>query len=694
MINSLIDDCKCLSSEEKNKIKEYINAFKPDEKSYDIAKVLINNNADYYSILSGIYLTDFRKNPELIKELNLPKTSMNLLNSIIKIENIKLVNEEISTENIKNLLISIANDIRVILIKLADILVDAENIDKFSKSEADNLHLLIKELYVPISARLGLSSIKSELQDLNVKYLYPSEYQKIENELEKLLKNRDIEVEKNIKKLQDLLKKLNIDGKVYGRVKHISSIFNKIKDKNYNISQIYDLLAVRIIVNTESECYEVLSYINSMFEPIDGRFKDYIARPKPNGYKSIHTTVITDNNDPLEIQIRTTKMHEFNEYGVAAHFLYKEKKTKTDELDQKLTWVRKMLENSNLTSSADYLDELKTDLYANEIFVQTPLGKVISLKEESTPIDFAYSIHSQIGNQCVGSKVNGKLVPLSTKLKNGDVVEIITSPNGHPSRDWLKLVNTSIAKNRLKAYFKKQNKEENIRRGKEILEDTCKAKHIELKDLLVDEWLNELYIKWTLKNLDDLYASVGFGSLTSTQVVNKLFNKYKEQQKLQEDITKKIIKKSNSSKDVTFDNNLDNLMVRFAKCCSPVPGDEIIGFVSQGRGITIHAKDCGNVKNFDKNRIVNAYFNDQINKKFDAHINILANKSNTIIVNITKLLSEEKVDISGVNVYNLEKNQQLLSLYVSVKDINELNSIINKLSSLKDVLEVKRAKGE
>lgn len=694
MINSLIDDCKCLLNEEKNKIKEYVNAFKPDEKSYDIAKVLINNNADYYSILSGIYLTDFRKNPELIKELNLPKTSMNLLNSIIKIENIKLVNEEISTENIKNLLISIANDIRVILIKLADILVDAENIDKFSKSEADNLHLLIKELYVPISARLGLSSIKSELQDLNVKYLYPSEYQKIENELEKLLKNRDIEVEKNIKKLQDLLKKLNIDGKVYGRVKHISSIFNKIKDKNYNISQIYDLLAVRIIVNTESECYEVLSYINSMFEPIDGRFKDYIARPKPNGYKSIHTTVITDNNDPLEIQIRTTKMHEFNEYGVAAHFLYKEKKTKTDELDQKLTWVRKMLENSNLTSSADYLDELKTDLYANEIFVQTPLGKVISLKEESTPIDFAYSIHSQIGNQCVGSKVNGKLVPLSTKLKNGDVVEIITSPNGHPSRDWLKLVNTSIAKNRLKAYFKKQNKEENIRRGKEILEDTCKAKHIELKDLLVDEWLNELYIKWTLKNLDDLYASVGFGSLTSTQVVNKLFNKYKEQQKLQEDITKKIIKKSNSSKDVTFDNNLDNLMVRFAKCCSPVPGDEIIGFVSQGRGITIHAKDCGNVKNFDKNRIVNAYFNDQINKKFDAHINILANKSNTIIVNVTKLLSEEKVDISGVNVYNLEKNQQLLSLYVSVKDTNELNSIINKLSSLKDVLEVKRAKGE
>ena len=431
-----------------------------------------------------------------------------------------------------------------------------------------------------------------------------------------------------------------------------------------------------------------------MFEPIDGRFKDYIARPKPNGYRSIHTTVITDNSDPLEIQIRTKEMHEFNEYGVAAHFLYKEKKSKTSSLDEKLTWVRKMLENSNLTSSTDYLDELKTDLYANEIFVQTPLGKVISLKENSSPIDFAYAIHSDIGDKCVGSKVNGKLVPLSTSLKNGDVVEIITNPNAHPSRDWLKIVNTSIAKHRLKSYFKKQNKEDNIKRGKDILEEISKAKRVELKNLLVDEWLNELYAKWSLKGLDDLYASVGFGSLTGTQVINKLFNKYKQQQKLEEVFIKKTNNKISSNKDVTFDNNLDNLLVRYAKCCSPVPGDEIIGFVSQGRGITIHAKDCGNVKNFDRNRIINAYFNDQINKKFEAHIKILANKTSNIILNITKLLSDEKIELSGVNVFNIEKNQQLLSIFVNVKDVNELNSIINKLSSLKDVIEVTRAKGE
>lgn len=694
MLKTLIESNKFLSSEEKDKLINFINIKPISSKSYEIASVLLNNNTDYYSILSGLFLTDFRKNENFIDELNLPDTSINILKSVIKIEKINLVNEEISTENIKNLLISIANDIRVIIVKLADVLVKAKHVDELDKKEADYLHLLIKEVYAPISARLGLSSIKSELQDLNVKYYYPKEYEKIENDLEKLLKNRDIEVEKNIKKLQELLVKLNIDGKVYGRVKHISSIFKKLKDKNYNITQLYDLLAVRVIVNTESECYEVLSYINTMFEPIDGRFKDYIARPKPNGYRSIHTTVITDNSDPLEIQIRTKEMHEFNEYGVAAHFLYKEKKSKTSSLDEKLTWVRKMLENSNLTSSTDYLDELKTDLYANEIFVQTPLGKVISLKENSSPIDFAYAIHSDIGDKCVGSKVNGKLVPLSTSLKNGDVVEIITNPNAHPSRDWLKIVNTSIAKHRLKSYFKKQNKEDNIKRGKDILEEISKAKRVELKNLLVDEWLNELYAKWSLKGLDDLYASVGFGSLTGTQVINKLFNKYKQQQKLEEVFIKKTNNKIRSNKDVTFDNNLDNLLVRYAKCCSPVPGDEIIGFVSQGRGITIHAKDCGNVKNFDRNRIINAYFNDQINKKFEAHIKILANKTSNIILNITKLLSDEKIELSGVNVFNIEKNQQLLSIFVNVKDVNELNSIINKLSSLKDVIEVTRAKGE
>ncbi len=694
MLKNLIESNKFLSSEEKDKLINFINIKPISSKSYEIASILLNNNSDYYSILSGLFLTDFRENENFIDELNLPDTSINILKSVIKIEKINLVNEEISTENIKNLLISIANDIRVIIVKLADVLVKAKHVDELDKKEADYLHLLIKELYAPISARLGLSSIKSELQDLNVKYYYPKEYEKIENDLEKLLKNRDIEVEKNIKKLQELLVKLNIDGKVYGRVKHISSIFKKLKDKNYNITQLYDLLAVRVIVNTESECYEVLSYINSMFEPIDGRFKDYIARPKPNGYRSIHTTVITDNSDPLEIQIRTKEMHEFNEYGVAAHFLYKEKKSKTSSLDEKLTWVRKMLENSNLTSSTDYLDELKTDLYANEIFVQTPLGKVISLKENSSPIDFAYAIHSDIGDKCVGSKVNGKLVPLSTSLKNGDVVEIITNPNAHPSRDWLKIVNTSLAKHRLKSYFKKQNKEENIKRGKDILEEICKAKRVELKDLLIEDWLNELYVKWSLKGLDDLYASVGFGSLTGTQVINKLFNKYKQQQKFEEVFTKKTNNKISSNKDVTFDNNLDNLLVRYAKCCSPVPGDEIIGFVSQGRGITIHAKDCGNVKNFDKNRIINAYFNDQINKKFEAHIKILSNKTSNIILNITKLLSDEKIELSGVNVFNIEKNQQLLSIFVNVKDVNELNSIINKLSSLKDVIEVTRAKGE
>lgn len=695
-IKSLINNYNNISLEEKEFIESVLNKIKLNEKSYLITKNLIENKADFISILCGLFLTDYRHNKDFIKDINLPEICFTILNSILKIENINIVDKEINTENIKNLLISIANDIRVIMVKLADVLASCEKIEELDKNEADNLHLLIKELYAPIAARLGLSVLKSKLQDHNIKYYHTEQYNKINEDLNNLIDNREEEIAKNVKILEDMLKKLNIEGKVYGRVKHISSIFNKLQDKNYTLNRIYDLLAVRVIVNTESECYEVLSNINSIYEPLDGRFKDYIARPKANGYKSIHTTVITENNDPLEIQIRTVSMHEFAEYGIAAHFLYKEKKSKTSSLDEKLKWVRKMLENSDFSTAYDYLDELKTDLYANEIFVQTPLGKVISLKENSTPIDFAYAIHTDVGNKCVGSKVNGKIVPLTSKLKNGDIVEIITNPNSRgPSRDWLKIVNTHGAKTKLNAFFKKEMKEENIKRGKSYLEATCKAKHIDLKVLLVDEWLQELYDKWSLKTLDDLFASVGYGGLTSTQVVNKLLNKYKAKQKLENSNLEKSLTKSKSSdKGISFDDGLSGLMIRFSKCCTPVPGDEIIGFISQGRGVTIHSKDCLNVKNLDKNRIINAYFTDVQNKRFNAHINIVANKTNNIILNITKLISEQKIDLTGVNVINLENNTILLKIFVDVKDKEELLLLMQKIESLKEVINVKREKGE
>lgn len=696
-IKSLLKDYNNITLEEKTTIENIIDKVNfLNKKSFKIVKVLIENKADFVSILCGILLTDYRKDKDFIKDLNLPEISVTILNSILKIEKINIVDKEISTENIKNLLISIANDIRVILVKLADVLATCENIEELDQNEAETLHHLIKELYAPISARLGLSVLKSKLQDYNLKYFYKKEYEKINGDLNNLIQNREEEIAKNVSKLENMLERLNIQGKVYGRVKHISSIFNKLQDKNYSLSRIYDLLAVRVIVNTESECYEVLSNINSLYEPLDGRFKDYIARPKANGYKSIHTTVITENNDPLEIQIRTFQMHEFAEYGIAAHFLYKEKKSKTSNLDEKLKWVRKMLENSDFSTTYDYLDELKTDLYANEIFVQTPLGKVISLKENSTPIDFAYAIHTDVGNKCVGSKVNGKIVPLTSNLQNGDVVEIITNPNSRgPSRDWLKIVNTHGAKTKLNAFFKKEMKEENIKRGKSNLEATCKAKHIELKCLLVEEWLQELYEKWSLKTLDDLYASVGYGGLTSTQVVNKLLNKYKAKQKQENlDIEKSITKSKSSDKGISFDDGLSGLMIRFAKCCTPVPGDEIIGFVSQGRGVTIHSKDCLNVKNLNKERIINAYFTDVQNKRFNAHINIIANKTNNIILNVTKLISEQKIDLTGVNVNNLENNMILLKVYVDVKDRDELLLLMKKIENLKEVVSVQREKGE
>lgn len=678
-----------LSEEEKNTIYEILSNSK-SKKSKEILEVLVENKADYVCLVCGAILDDYRIDPTIISKHNLPEVCQSILASIIKIENIKIVNEEISTNNIKNLLISMANDLRVILIKLAETVVICENPKDQTKEELNNLHLIVKELYVPICARLGLSVLKNRLQDLNLKYYHPKDYEKITKELNALIENRDEEISKNKKILQRLLKKLKIDGEVYGRAKHISSIYNKLQDKHKKLNQIYDLLAVRIIVNTEEECYEVLSNINSIYEPLDNRFKDYIARPKANGYRSIHTTVITQDNDPLEIQIRTKEMHEFAEYGIAAHFLYKEKKTKISSLDDKLIWIRKMLENTDLSSASDYLDELKADLYANEIFVQTPLGKVINLNENSTPIDFAYLIHTDIGNKCVGCKVNNKLVPLTTKLKNGDVVEIITNQNAKPSRDWLKIVTTHQARSKLNSFFKKEMKDENIKNGKQILEATSKQKKVELKSLLNEEWLEELYQKWSLKGLDDLYASVGYGSLTSTQVINKLLNKYKAKQKSEETLKIQPRKNSNEDNGVIFENNLQGLLVRFAKCCSPIPGDEIVGFISKGNGVTIHNKECKNVQNFDEDRLINVKFCNE-GKLFNAHLVVFSEKKENLVMNVTKTIFNEKINLTGLNVVDSNK-EIILHIYIDVKDINQLQDLINKLAVVNGVIDIKRAR--
>ncbi|MGN1208345.1 MAG: RelA/SpoT family protein [Christensenellales bacterium] len=707
MINKLIDGYKYFSGEEKESLKTMLEQMPPmNEESAKIAKILMANNADYLTIASGIFLADFRKNQHLLDDVEFlhetdKEECLGILRAVLKIEEVNISNNEISTENIKNLLLSIANDIRVVLIKLADVVVKAQifndkldkNVSEEEKIEAQSLHLLIKELYAPISARLGLSFIKNLLQDYNIRYYHKSEYDQICNELDKICKNRNEEIEINISKINQILTNSKINAKVYGRVKHISSIYNKLKDKKYSISQIYDLLAVRIVVDSVEKCYEALALINANYTPIDDRFKDYIARPKPNGYQSIHTTVITENNYPLEIQIRTHQMHEFAEYGVAAHFLYKEKQTKKSTLDEKLIWVKKIIESKEFSSAQDYLTELKNDLYANEIFVQSPLGKVISLKENSSPIDFAYAIHSDVGNHCVGAKVNGKLMPLSTPLNNGDVVEILTNSNAKPSRDWMKFINTKEARNKLNAYFRKELKDENIKRGKQMLEETCKSKHIELKSLLVDDWLEELFDKWSLKSIDDLFASVGHGSLTSTQVVNKLLSKFRQNQKEEEQAVVKFSKAKASEKGVVFDSGVSGLLVRFAKCCLPVPGDEIVGFISHGRGVTIHTKDCKNVKALCKDRLINAKFAEEQKEKFNAHLTIVASKNNNVVLNITKVIINEKFDLTGVNVSNTA-GQIIVEVYVDVKNLTELKFLINKLEKISDVVEVKRAKGE
>ena len=466
---------------------------------------------DYEMIYAGMILPLLRENNLDVSTLEEYKSAIELCYSVLKIENISL-GEESSVEDVRSMLVAMAKDIRVIILKLADTLNSARHMKELSEEQKSKLHKSVTNIYVPLASRLGISYIKSELQDLDLSYTQPNEYKRLLKALAEDQEQRKNQIESVSQEIKNMLADLKINGEVYGRLKHVSSVYNKIHQKNYLLSEIYDLSAIRVLVENVNECYSVLGIVHTKYQPLDGRFKDYIAKPKANGYQSLHTTVLVDGR-PLEIQIRTKNMHLHAEYGIAAHFLYKEHKKKINSLDDKLIAIKKMLENPNLTDTKDIISQLKQDVYSGEIFVQSPKGKIINLPENSTSIDFAYAIHSNIGNKCVGAKVNGKMVPLTTKLNNGDIVEIITNPNAKgPSRDWLNVVVTSGAKNKINQFFKKEMRDDNIKKGKLMLEQTAKNKGADLKLLLAGNWIEETFDRYSLKSLDDMYAMIGSGS--------------------------------------------------------------------------------------------------------------------------------------------------------------------------------------
>ena len=660
------------------------------KKAEDIVEILVGLKLDIDSACAGFVYPFVIANEELKNKFEKYGEISKILNGLSQVA---FYSREYSDPNgLKEMLIAIAKDIRIIIVKIAQILVEARaNVKNTNDSFANELYKLIDDIYAPIAARLGLSEIKSELQDLSFEFHKPDEFAKLKFDISHETRANMHMIKKMVSTIKDLLAKNGIECTCYGRIKHISSIYNKLKDKSLTLKNIYDIAATRILVKNISECYAALGIVHANFNPVDGRFKDYIANPKQNGYKSLHTTVYF-KGEFFEVQIRTYEMHEFAEYGVAAHFLYKEHKNNLGGLDNKLLWIRKILENKNDTSSEKILEELSTDVYLGEIFVQTPKGKVVKLLENSTPIDFAYLIHSDIGNTCVGARVNGVMVPLTSSLSNGDVVEIITSQNSKgPSKDWLKKVKMQSTKEKINYFFKKQMKEENIKLGRSMIEQCAKSNEVVLQTILKDEYIKIILKKSAFTSFDELCAAVGYGSITAEKIVKRLISlKEQDEQKsktILDDIAKRPVNVESHSNII----GVQGALTKYCKCCNPIPGDEIIGYVSRGRGVIIHRVDCENVAKLSQSRFIKVDWNTQNTESlsFESVIEVVAKSTSNIYVEITNVFNEQNIKVTSLNTSTNKNGELILKIGALVKDKNQLQKIKNKLVSLASVFEVK-----
>ncbi len=600
--------------------------------------------------------------------------------------------EEEQAENFRRMFFAMAKDIRVIIIKLADRLHNMRTISSISPERQHAMASETLEIFAPLASRLGLSYLKCELEDLCLKVLEPEVYDQLAKEITLKRAERQELVNQICARLTSLLDELKIKGEVSGRPKHFYSIYKKMKSNNRTFDQIYDLTAVRVIVENVKDCYEVLGMIHTLWKPIPGRFKDYIAVPKPNNYQSLHTTVMTTYGMPFEIQIRTYEMHKIAEYGIAAHWKYKEKRGEANELDEKLQWLRGVMDvQSENSTPQEFYESLKFDLYSGQVFVFTPKGDVVTLPEGSNPIDFAYNVHTAIGNKCVGAKINNKMVPLETKLNTGDYVEIITSPTSKgPSRDWLRFVKTSQAKSKIKAFFKKELKEENIRRGHDMLEKEAKIRGYVLGNLMVPKWLDVIMQRYSIASVDDLYASVGYGGFTVNQILSKLIDFYKKEER-----AKAPAKVSQSHNRLSTNGVIvkghDDLLVRISKCCNPVPGDDIVGFISRGRGVAIHRKDCPNLKNVESFRLIEAHWSNEGGTPFSVAMQIEAKDNSSLLASITMTISEMKLAISNLNARVDKNGTAIINLSVVVDNIDEFDTLVKKIGAIPEVVKVFRS---
>ena len=563
-------------------------------------------------------------------------------------------------------------------------------------------------MYAPLANRLGVYSLKWELEDLSFKYLYPEEYREIVEGINKKRDERLKFIEEIMDEIRVNLKKNHIEAEITGRAKHLYSIYRKMQRDNKTLDQIYDLFAMRILVNSVKDCYAALGVVHELYTPMPGRFKDYIAVPKPNMYQSLHTTLIGKNGTPFEVQIRTYNMHRIAEYGIAAHWAYKEKSFATGQKQNvtvkgdKLSWLRESLEwQKDMQDPQEFLQTLKTELFEDEVYVFTPKGEIKTLAKGSTPIDFAYSIHAEIGNKMVGCKINSKMMPIITKLNNGDIVEIITSENSKgPSRDWLKFVQTTSAKTKILQWFRKNERTQNIEKGKQLIDKELKRIGMRNEDLFIEKYYNAALKRYYYKTLDDMYAAVGFGSINASKIVTRTLEEYKKVNGDSANVEEKIEelqteKKPKSSKTGIIVKGIDNCLVKLSKCCNPVPGDEIIGYITRGRGVTVHRKDCKNVKDLlkDGGRIIDVYWDEKKETtNYEVEIAIYANDRNGLLADVINAISKSNSNLIAVNAKTNREKISIIVVTVEVKSIQDLHQVQRDIGKVDSVYEVKRNK--
>lgn len=682
-----------------------------------VAGILANLKMDPHTVATG-FLHDVVEDTEvtladLTKEFG-PDVAM-LVDGVTKLGKIEYrSHEEQLAENHRKMLLAMAQDLRVIMVKLADRLHNMRTLKHLRDDKQRRISKETLEIYAPLAHRLGISAIKWELEDTALRYLNPNQYYRIVNLMDSKREERENSVEQSVEVIRSELSELGIEGDVYGRPKHIYSIYQKMKNQKKEFNEIYDLLAIRVIVDTIKDCYSVLGAIHTQWKPMPGRFKDYIAMPKSNMYQSLHTTVIGEEGNPVEVQIRTEEMHQIAEYGVAAHWAYKAGKTDkplVDESAKQLSWFQEIIELQDESSDAsDFMESVKGDIFSDKVYVFTPKGDVSELPKGSVPLDFAYNIHTEIGNKTTGAKVNGKIVPLDYKLKNGDIIEIITSANSFgPSRDWLKMVATSRARNKIKRFFKEQDREETIIKGQDLVEKQLKDMGFIPKEMLTKEKMDNVLSRFNMTCEEDVFCAVGFGEITALMVANRLTEKERairdEEKKEQEtaELLKQHTPKKNNKIKVRHEDGIviqgvDNLLTRISRCCNPLPGDDIVGYITKGRGISIHRQDCPNIVQDEDaaERLIEVEWEDTAavnGNDYQGNIEVYGYNRPGLLNDILNIVSTNAKQLISVEAKPSKNKMATIHLTLIIQNLAHLERIVDKIKSIPDVHNVRRSKG-